>query len=181
MHGSGLGIVFLPFVLVLEMVYLFYGIRYKKSKKIKGRVIDSKGSEIVYYGGRLWDEIYETYDVRYFYKNQMFEDEVRTNVTGLKPGYPIDVYVYDLDGRHEVQTDIYWRKFKMFAGYSAFLIVVVIMASFMIWGIYKSNENDRLRYTHYNYYNSEEYEQIKKQTEEFLHEEYGLDTDNLNY
>lgn len=125
MHG--VAIVFLPFLLVIEMVYLFYGIRYKKSKKFRGRVVDSKGTEIVYLGGRFWDEIYETYEVVYYYKGQPHQGEVCTNRTGLKPGASVDVYVYDPKGKHEIETDIYWRKFIRFAAYGSFVIAICIL------------------------------------------------------
>lgn len=164
MHG--LGIAFLPFLLVLGLVYLFFGIRYKRSKKFRGRVIESKGTEIVYYGGRFCDEIYETYEVVYYYKGQPHQGEVCTSKKGLKPGASVDVYVYDPNGIHEIETDIYWRKFKLFAACSICMGIIMIVFILVIYRL-PDRMNDRSNVSENHTYSSvltdEEIEQLKKQ------------------
>lgn len=137
---EAIGLVFLPFLLSILIVYLFLGIRYKKSTKHKGRVIESTDTEIVSFSS-VFREIYETYDVWYEYKGEMKRGEVCTNRTRLRPGDSIDVYVYDKNGIYEIQNDIYWRKFMHCVG--AFIIAgaFCIIALLLFWGMSLSSQN----------------------------------------
>lgn len=120
---------FLPIFVFLGIVYLVSGIRYKKSKKFRGRVIDSKEVEIVHFG-RDGGEIYETYYVSYAFRGKILKGEVRTTETGLRPGAKIDVYVYDPEGVHEIQSDIDWKHFKLYA--MAGLVMVIMFLIFWL-------------------------------------------------
>ena len=152
------GLAFLPFVLLLVMVDMISGIKYKKSKKFKGRVIDSIDTEIVYFG-RRYGEIYETYDVCYNYKGQTLRGEVCTDETGLRRGDKIDVYVYDPDNLHEIQSDIGWRKSQIFAGCAVGIIVILLMFFLFMWAMDQTNYDSQYKdkVTVGGYYNSYEY------------------------
>ena len=153
-----LSLVFLPFFIFLGIAYFVSGIRYKKSKMFRGRVIDSIDTEIVYFG-RNRGEIYETYDVCYEYKGQTLRGEVCTNEKGLRPGDKINVYVYDPDYYHEIQSDIAWRKFQMFSSCGVVVIVIFLMLMFFIWAMDQTNYDSQYKnkVTVGGYYNSYEY------------------------
>ena len=176
--GGYLGIgFFIPVFIFLAIINWILGIRYKKSKKFRGKVIDSKGTEIVKINSRC-GEIYETYNVSYDYKGKMLEGEVCTSEKGLKPGANIVVYIYDPEGVHEIQSDINWRKYKFYAGYSLFVIALFLMLSLLIWSLRSSMETTAPQthsYTHVSDYNDEE---MKKQIEQYLEYKKELETYN---
>lgn len=113
--------------LFLTIIYLIKGIRYKKSKYFRGKVIYSRGTKIVVVNRRR-GEIYETYNVSYEYKGKTLEGEVCTSEKGLEPGDDIFIYIYDPEGVHEIQSDINWRKFKFSAGFSLLMTVVFLIS-----------------------------------------------------
>lgn len=123
----------LPVFILFILIDLYWGIRYKKSSKYKGKVIDSLNTEIVRLEGyRGYGEIYETYDVWYDYKGEILRGEVCTSQKGLKPGASIDVYVYDKDGNHEIQSDISWRRLETEMQFGVMLLIIVITIAALI-------------------------------------------------
>ncbi len=124
----------IPILVIFTIIYWILGIRYKKSKYFRGKVIYSRGTKIVEVNSRR-GEIYETYNVSYDYKGKTLEGEVCTSEKGLEPGDDIFVYIYDPEGVHEIQSDINWRKFKFSAGCSLFVIVFFLILSFLIWDL----------------------------------------------
>ncbi len=148
----------------LAIVNWILGIRYKKSKKFRGKVIDSKGAEIVKINSRC-GEIYETYNVSYDYKGKTLEGEVCTSEKGLKPGANIVVYIYDPEGVHEIQSDINWRKFKFYAWYSLLMTTLFLMSLLLIWYVLSSMEYPAPKTHSYTHFDEEE---MKKLVEEYL-------------
>lgn len=129
----------IPIYWFLTIIYWIKGIRYKKSKYFRGKVIYSRGTKIVVVNrrrNRRRGEIYETYNVSYEYKGKTLEGEVCTSEKGLEPGDDIFVYIYDPEGVHEIQSDINWRKFKLYAGFSLLMTVVFLIS----WSLRSSIE-----------------------------------------
>lgn len=125
----------IPIYWFLTIIYWIKGIRYKKSKYFRGKVIYSRGTKIVVVNRRR-GEIYETYNVSYEYKGKTLEGEVCTSEKGLEPGDDIFIYIYDPEGVHEIQSDINWRKFKLYAGFSLLMTVVFLIS----WSLRSSIE-----------------------------------------
>lgn len=152
--------------LFLTIIYLIKGIRYKKSKYFRGKVIYSRGTKIVVVNRRR-GEIYETYNVSYEYKGKTLEGEVCTSEKGLEPGDDIFVYIYDPEGVHEIQSDINWRKFKFSAGFSLLMTVVFLIS----WSLRSSIETTAHRKQPFTHVLGEDYEEIQKQVDEYLKEQ----------
>lgn len=149
--------------LFLTIIYWIKGIRYKKSKYFRGKVIYSRGTKIVVVNRRR-GEIYETYNVSYEYKGKTLEGEVCTSEKGLEPGDDIFIYIYDPEGVHEIQSDINWRKFKFSAGFSLLMTVVFLIS----WSLRSSIETTAPQthsYTDIFLYDDKEKE---KQVDEYL-------------
>jgi len=149
----------LPICWFLTIIYWIKGIRYKKSKYFRGKVIYSRGTKIVYFGRRRrGGKIYETYYVSYEYKGETLQGEVCTSEKGLEPGDDIYVYIYDPEGVHEIQSDINWRKFKFSAGFSLLITVVFLIS----WSLRSSIETTAPQTHSY-----DEYLEIKKELERY--------------
>jgi hypothetical protein len=150
----------IPICWFLTIVNWIKGIRYKKSKYFRGKVIYSRGTKIVVVNSRR-GEIYETYTVSYDYKGKTLEGEVCTSEKGLEPGDDIFVYIYDPEGVHEIQSDIAWRKFKFSAGFSLLMTVVFLIS----WSLRSSIETTAPQTHSYTHFDEEE---MKKLVEEYL-------------
>ena len=175
-----LGIVLLPIFISLGIVYLVSGIRYKKSKKFRGRVIDSKEVEIVHFG-RDGGEIYETYYVSYAFRGKILKGEVRTTETGLRPGAKIDVYVYDPEGVHEIQSDIDWKHFKLYAMAGSVMVIMFLIFGLIAWGMEHIDNDSNYKNTvtfgnqNHTYELSEEFIENNEESLEYLHDKYGIE------
>ena len=140
--------------LIIMIVEFCLGIRYKKSSIYKGEVQDSIKTEIVRIGGgRGAGEIYETYDVLYEYNGKLLRGEVCTREKGLKHGDKIDVHVYEEGDFHEIQSDIYWRKFKLTAVGCCVAVVAVIFLWLYILSSEYTRSSQQHSYTHSANYN----------------------------
>ncbi len=131
-------IVFVFFILLLALLVLILVLsifldyqkskRYKKSVICPGIIVRSLDRvKIDEYGsGPLHTRRIscEKYLARYTYKDSQYESEVSSEKTGLLPGTPFDVHIYDDNGKIIVCEEVYHNRFKQLI--ISFVLAVIL-------------------------------------------------------